>query len=220
VMRASGSKPFTVEEVDFARRVAPIVTNAVRGALVRSAAPDVAVAVEHGPAVLIVDDREISDATPAAARWLAELSRNDAGHGAVPAVVRAVAAHAMSGRTVAQRARSGDGTWVVLRGAPLGDRRAVVTIEVAAPPEVASIVSAALGLTGREIDVVTAVLRGWSTKQIAAELHLSAYTVQDHLKSVFAKARVNSRRELVAEVFFGVYAPRLGTPVGVDGFFD
>lgn len=219
LMRGRGSAPFTADEVDFARRIAPVVTNAVRGALVRAAAPDVSMEVEHGPAVLIVDDHEITDATPAATRWIEELTRTDTGHGDIPAVVRAVAAHAMAGRTVAQRARSRGGTWVVLRGAPLHQGRCVVTIEVAGPPEVASIVTAGLGLTGREIDVVTAVLKGWPTKRIAAELHLSAYTVQDHLKSVFAKAGVNSRRELVADVFFGVYAPRLGSPVGVDGFF-
>jgi DNA-binding NarL/FixJ family response regulator len=220
LMRSTGSATFEADEIDFARRIAPIVTNAVRTALVRSIAVDLAVPTENGPAVIVVETEQIVEATPAAVTWLAALARSDIGHGVAPTVVRAVAAHASAGRTVAQRARCADGTWVVLRGAPLSQGRAIVTIEVAGPPEVASMINAALGLTGREIDVVAAVLKGLSTKEIATELHLSTYTVQDHLKSVFTKAHVNSRRELVAEVFFGIYAPRLGTPVGADGFFQ
>ena len=30
---------------------------------------------------------------------------------------------------------------------------------------------------------------------------------------------VNSRRELVSDEYFGVYAPRLGAPIRPDGFF-
>lgn len=218
LMRAASSGPFTDDEIDFAARIAPIVTGAIRAALVRSALPELRVDVDAGPAVLVVEGDAVVEATPSAVAWLAELGRSDAGHGDIPVVVRAVSAHAAAGHTVAQRARVAS-SWVTLRGAPLGPGRAVVTVERSGPPEVASIVSHALGFTERELDVVARVLQGRSTKEIAQELHLSAYTVQDHLKSVFAKAGVNSRRELVAEVFFGVYAPRLGQPIGVDGFF-
>lgn len=220
LMRSTDAAAFDNDEIDFARRIAPIVTNAVRTALIRTVGVELGAATENGPAVLVIEADQIVEATPAAVSWLAELGRGDVGHGVVPTVVRAVAAHANAGRTVAQRARSADGSWVVLRGAPLSQGRAIVTIEIAGPPEVASIINAALGLTGREIDVVAAVLRGLSTKEIAQELHLSTYTVQDHLKAVFSKAQVNSRRELVADIFFGIYAPRLGSPVGADGFFQ
>ena len=48
-----------------------------------------------------------------------------------------------------------------------------------------------------------------STSQIAAELVVSAHTVQQHLKSIFDKTGVRSRRDLVGKVFFAHYEPRL-----------
>jgi DNA-binding CsgD family transcriptional regulator len=57
------------------------------------------------------------------------------------------------------------------------------------------------------------VARGFPTSEIAGRLHLSAYTVQDHLKSIFEKSGTGSRGDLVARLFFDHYAPRL-TPNG------
>lgn len=219
LMRRTGAAPFDDDERRFLRHVAPAITTAIRASLVRAAAPVAIDPDRQGPAVVVVEGAEVVEATPAAQRWLQQLRAADRGHGSIPAVLAAVSVAATSGRTVAQRARTVDGTWLVVRSAPLGGDRGIVTIDEAGPPDVVAILGAALGLSQRETDVVVEVLRGSSTKEIAAALHLSGYTVQDHLKTVFSKAGVNSRRELIADVFFGIYAPRLGRAVGPDGFF-
>lgn len=44
-------------------------------------------------------------------------------------------------------------------------------------------------------------MRGLSTKEISHSLHISEYTVQDHLKKVFGKFGVKGRRELAKRLF-------------------
>jgi DNA-binding CsgD family transcriptional regulator len=84
-----------------------------------------------------------------------------------------------------------------------------VIIEPAHPARIYPLLMSAYGLTERERDVVELVLIGSSTTEIAASLFLSPLTVQNHLKSVFEKTGVRSRRDLVGKVFFTHYEPRL-----------
>ena len=94
-----------------------------------------------------------------------------------------------------------------------------VTIEPAGPAQVIPLVVAAHGLTERERDVVQGVLGGSSTNEIAQRLHVSPYTVQDHLKGIFDKLGVSSRRELSSRIFFEHYIGHLGDEVGSRGWF-
>jgi DNA-binding CsgD family transcriptional regulator len=85
-----------------------------------------------------------------------------------------------------------------------------VIIQEARPSEVAPLIISAYGLSPHEAQATRLVLQGLSTKQIATEIHLSPYTVQDHLKAIFAKVGVRSRRELVATIFDQYHWPRYG----------
>jgi len=99
----------------------------------------------------------------------------------------------------------------VLHGARLcspGNQRIAVIVEPAHPNRIFPLLMSAYGLTHRERDVTRLVLHGASTSQIASDLTVSAHTVQQHLKSIFAKTGVRSRRELVTKVFFTHYEPR------------
>ena len=90
-----------------------------------------------------------------------------------------------------------------------GARRIAVIVEPAHPARIAPLLMSAYGLTAREQDVTRLVLQGEATAAIAERLVVSAHTVQQHLKSIFEKTGVHSRRDLVGKVFFSYYEPRI-----------
>ena len=64
--------------------------------------------------------------------------------------------------------------------------------------------------------------RGLSNAEIARELVLSPYTVQDHVKQPLREdRRVGSRQELVARIFLDDHLPQLTrrAPLTADGGF-
>jgi DNA-binding CsgD family transcriptional regulator len=224
LLRESGSPPFTPADTRFLASVSGDLADGLRRATLLGAA-EPGEPSDTGLLVLAPDDT-IEMANAAAGRWLDALPAGHEPGGPLPAVVRAVAcrarAHATAGpdgdhssgpaaaATAQVRARTGQ--WVVARASVLGEgpaARVAVLLEAARPPELAPLIAAAYGLTDRERRITELIARGHSTNAIADRLHLSAYTVQDHLKSVFGKSGATSRGDLVARLFFNHYAPRL-----------
>ncbi len=184
-----------------------------------------------GPVVVIVDaDDQISSMSAGAEDRLSDLKFSESQTEATGIIASLVGAARRFARgevnhPPSARARARNGMWMVLNASPMSARDGrpmgdvVITIDEARPPEIVPLVVAAFDLTERERAVTEKVLQGQDTKEIAASLHLSTYTVQDHLKSIFEKATVRSRRELVARIYFDQYVPRMGTSLGPSGFF-
>lgn len=227
-----GTRTFTAAEQEFVASVAPAFARGLRAGIVTGMATQGEALGPTGPAVLVVGtDGELRQANAGAAARLAALGCDRLDAGALPHVVDCLVAAARRSASVPgsvnprARLRAQDGRWVVADASLLVDasgtgRDVVVTIDDARPPEIVPLVVSAYGLTGRERDVVGLVLQGVDTADIARSLHLSAYTVQDHLKKVFAKVGVRSRRELIATVVNDFYAPRVdSTSLAPSGWF-
>ena len=218
--REPGRPQFGEEEIGFLRAVSPhLAKGAQRGLLVGEATDP------EGPdapgLVVLKDDWSVESLTPGVERWLSLLPDGDwEAKGKLPPSVLAVAGRALRtaehadapGEVALARVLTHEGRWMVLHGAALvagGARRVAVIVEPAHPARISPLLMAAYQLTDREQDITRLVLRGDSTGQIAESLYISPHTVQQHLKSVFEKTGVRSRRDLVGKVFFSHYEPRV-----------
>jgi DNA-binding NarL/FixJ family response regulator len=56
----------------------------------------------------------------------------------------------------------------------------------------------ALGLTGRQLDVLTMLSHGYGNREIADLLEISPETVKSHVKAIFDRLQVSTRTEAVA----------------------
>ncbi|GAC1611587.1 MAG: hypothetical protein NVS3B26_25950 [Mycobacteriales bacterium] len=215
--REPGQPLFDAAEKRFMQQASTHLAEGARRALLFGEATD-----PEGPQapglVVLTADWKVESSTPGTEQWLAELPDGDGTR--LPAAVLTVAGQALrsaecGGRpaeVAMARVLSTRGRWVVLHGAALlsgADRRVAVIVEPAHPARITSLLMSAYELTERERDVTGLVLQGASTGDIATELFVSPHTVQQHLKSIFDKTGVRSRRDLVGKVFFSHYEPRL-----------
>jgi DNA-binding CsgD family transcriptional regulator len=198
--RERASAGFSPRDVELVRRLAPHLAKGLRGGLV--ATPRPASSSSRAPGVLVLtSDSQVVSATAEAGHWLAELGAE--ADGDLPMAVRAVAAGTLRDPSCAHDVvvPTSEGSWASVSASMLsgGDPPGVAVVLGPAPLQrVTSALLAGYGLTPAQQRVTELVLRGRATRQIVAELHLSAYTVQEHLRGAFDRVGVNSRRELAA----------------------
>jgi DNA-binding CsgD family transcriptional regulator len=229
----SGPK-FTPDEAALLRRLTTPLARGLRTTMLLDDAKD-ALGPDEPGILILADDLSVVAMTPAAERWLAEIEdwprRNELPH-AIPTLaqrLRAIEREGDASKVALPqvRIRTRSGRWLTLHASRLRGAAAenldqtAILLEPARPSQTASLVLQAYGLTERENQVAHLVLGGLSTDEIATRLCISVLTVQQHLKAVFDKAAVRSRRELVARVFAEQYWPRIldGTRPTADGSF-
>jgi DNA-binding CsgD family transcriptional regulator len=216
VFREAGRPFFSPAEVRFVSSTAGLIADGLRRGLLLDAAHR---GVDDVGLLVLDADDGVRMSNPAAERWLDEMGAGDRAGARMPLVVPAVAhqARAVLGPTpipaaARARTRTRSGQWLVVRGSLMGDgpdAPVAIMLEAARPAEMAPLVAGAYGLTDRECRVTELVARGLSTQQIASRLRVSAHTVQDHLKSIFAKSGAGSRGDLVATLFLDHHAASL-----------
>jgi DNA-binding CsgD family transcriptional regulator len=209
--RAAAATGFDEHDIALLRRLAPHLAEGLRCAQLR---PSPTTAPTSPSTGIIVLDHELQlvSINPAAERWLAEITDVD-----WPTSAELPLAVYTAARRVGQigenddptrpppqlRLRTRTGRWVLIHASHLhgsGRPMIAVVLEAASTAHLESVLLATHGLTPAQERVAALVLRGRSTRQITDALHISANTVQEHLKAVFDKFGVHSRRELVAAV--------------------
>jgi DNA-binding CsgD family transcriptional regulator len=200
---------FSPQEVALVRRLAPHLAEGLRRALLNADTTTPRPGL-RGPGVIVLGaDMAVISINEDAERWIAELCDPawiDIGTGPLPAAVFAAAVATSRSEPDAAaspsiRLRTRGGPWLTLHASRLtgsASGATAVVLEAARPADVASLHLAVLGITPAQTRVASLVLQGRSTRQIVSELHISSHTVQEHLRAVFDKVGVASRRELVA----------------------
>ena len=205
--RMDQSSGFTESELMLVASAAPHLGHALRQSLLLQG-PDTAGPGHEPGVVVLADDLSLMAVTAQASEYLAQMQPT--GSLPLPVCIYAAAATlraiedgtAPAGSMPITRVHARNGQWLSVHASRLSGLSSelgiTVVIEQANATSTLPLRLSAHGLSPREGDVATLVLRGTSTTVISATLHISEHTVQDHLKAVFDKIGVRSRRDLIA----------------------
>jgi DNA-binding CsgD family transcriptional regulator len=210
--RSGASMPFTADEIGFLEDIAEPVTRAMRGAQANTFVEGPArQARGTGPAVLLLSgDLDLRGQTPETDEFLNMLLPQLPDRAPIPAGAYNVAAQLLAveagvdGNPPSARVHLAGGRWVTLRAARIGTSTPgpggdiAVTIEETTPDERLELFIRAFALSPRESELLRLLATGADTRTISQSMYLSEHTVQDHLKSIFAKTSAANRRTLLA----------------------
>jgi DNA-binding CsgD family transcriptional regulator len=186
-------RAFTPAETQLVADTVPAITRGLRLAHAQTAT-----AAEDVPPLVVIDDardRVVGGDARARARL------DELGATGTWSVLAALARLRGPQRPAAARFRDAGGRWVSVDASPLDDDPAGSVALVLKPAPRSSVLDGLLrayGLSEREREIVRHAIRGETNREIATRLHLSPWTVQDHLKMAFEKTGVRSRGALAA----------------------
>jgi DNA-binding CsgD family transcriptional regulator len=202
--RDTADHAFADEDLELLAAVGPGLGSALRRT--RNAPAAEPTAPPAAPGVIVLDQALQPVSWTAGARsWVdaMPLAAVFAMWGMLPAVVYPAAALARASAQAPAHAleRATDGHWIKIEAAPLegeDDGKIAIVLRPATPAETFALLCRAYALTRREREVVAGLIAGHDTRALTGSLTISRHTVQDHLKSIFDKVNVRSRRQLLA----------------------
>lgn len=210
--RSGPAGPFSPAEARFLDAIARPVTTALRGAVASTFVAGVSRALAPpGPVVLLLSgDLEVRAQTPHTQHYLRLLLPPEPPRPPVPASAYNVAGQLLAAEAgidrnpASARVHLAGGLWLTLRASRIGnatppqEQDIAVSIEECPPPARLALFGRAFGLSTREAELLAGLGTGKSTREIAGQMVVSEHTVQDHLKSIFAKTAASSRRTVLS----------------------
>jgi DNA-binding CsgD family transcriptional regulator len=206
--RAAASAGFDADELAVVRHIAPLLAEGIRrGIAVGTASRGEPAAPDGTGVIVLAPDLSVVSINGPGERWLDEIAGEWPSRFDVPVPVIAAAARLVAPdvdgpvESTVARLPSKRGGWISVQASHLrggGRDEVVVLLQPASTQEVSSMVLAAHGLTPAQHRVAALVLQGRSTSEIVATLQISTNTLQEHLRAIFDRFGVGSRRELVA----------------------
>jgi DNA-binding CsgD family transcriptional regulator len=208
--RTNSTGRFDEAEVGFLSAICDAVTSGLRrcqaSTFLRRAEP----LNLSGPAVLRLSPAlDVLEMTSQTREYLVALVPPAPGQSPVPASAYNVSAQLLAveagvdAHSPLARVHVRAGRWVTLRAARfeqsgVADSDIAVTFEEISPGDRVNVFARCHGMTARESEVLALLVTGADTREMSARMFVSEHTVQDHLKSIFAKTACHSRPAVVS----------------------